>query len=539
MRTLSLSASLLLAAIPAGLGLGSPASAEPAPSAGPAARAEGAPKLKLRRSARPVPGEYIVVLAGQPSAKLSAAAATAVTATIDSLAARHGAQVTSRYSAALLGFAARMSEAEAQALAEDPAVDFVEENSIVQRNAVTQPLATWGLDRIDQRSLPLDTKFVQLDQGEGATIYIIDTGILATHAEFAGRILPGYSAIADSRGTTDCDGHGTHVASTAAGTLYGVAKKAKLVPVRVLDCTGSGTAQGSIDGINFMVSQATPRAVGNMSLGGTLSDALDAAVGNAVAAGYTMVVAAGNDNVNACTTSPARAPTAITVGATDILDARSVFSNWGPCVDLSAPGTNITAAAIFSDVGVRTISGTSMATPHVAGAAAAYRSANPGATPAQVTAALTAKAHTGKIVNPTGSPNLLLNTHFVDTVAPVVTFLTPGTSGAALPDSFTVSLAISEPNLESVVLLLDGVVLETKLAAPFVFPVTDVEPGPHMLSVVARDLVGQSSTTQLPVTVSEGDETGGCAIGGGGAGKGAGTGMLLVLAALLGLRRRR
>jgi Subtilase family/Peptidase inhibitor I9 len=508
----------------------------------PAAPVAPPPAAKFLRSARAIPGEYLVVLKGAPSATLTASAATAATvasmelavhAQIDGLAARHAATVTRRYSAALLGFAARMSEADARSLSEDPAVAFVEENGVVHASAVLQASPTWGLDRVDQPSLPLDTRFLQLGQGEGATIYIIDTGILSTHAQLAGRVLPGFSIIEDGRGTTDCNGHGTHVAGTAAGTTYGIAKKAKVVPVRVLDCNGEGTNQGVVDGINYVAGKRTPMAVANLSLGGDPSLAVDQATAAAVAAGIVMAVAAGNENVDACGSSPARAPSAITVGATDRLDVRSSFSNFGACVDLSAPGTDITSAWIASDTDTNTISGTSMATPHVAGAIAAFRAANPTATPAEIAAAITAKAFPNKILDPKGSPNLLLSTRFVDALPPEVSLASPA-AGEEAPRDFTLKLKIAEENLESLSISYDGAPLQANLLGPFEFPLANQRLGVHIVHVVARDLNGQSSTTDLMITVGE---EGGCSTGGG---AGAGTGLLLALAALGSrLRRRR
>lgn len=474
---------------------------------------------KLLRSAVPVTGEYIVVLKAAPA--VQAAEVSALFSTYAALAQKHEAAITQRYSAAVTGFAARMTAAQAEALAADPSVAFVEENGVVRASA-TQTGATWGLDRIDQNALPLDTKFQHLGQGEGATVYVIDTGVLDTHTEFTGRMVAGFTAINDGRGTVDCNGHGSHVAGTAAGTVYGVAKKAKIVPVRVLDCNGSGTNAGVIAGIDYVTAQKAPRSVANMSLGGAASDAVDQAVQRAIDAGVVMAVAAGNDNANACNYSPARATNAITVGATAINDARSSFSNFGVCVDLSAPGTGITSAWFDSTTATRTISGTSMATPHVAGAVAAYRAANPAATPADVVAAIKAKAWKDKISDVQGSPNLLLNARFVDTQAPVAQITAP-TAGATLGSAFVVSVNVTEANLESVALALDGAVISTKLAAPFDFQVSSLAPGAHTVTVTVTDQAGLATTATTAVTVAASTGGGGGGTGGGGGG-GGGTG---------------
>ncbi len=267
-----------------------------------------------------------------------------------------------------------MTATQADELKKNKRVLYIEKDGIVTASAITtQSPATWGLDRIDQKTLPLNNIYNYEPNGQGVTAYVVDTGILSTHVEFGIRVKTGFTAITTG-GTTDCNGHGTHVAGTIGGSTYGVAKSVNLVPVRVLDCNGSGTNSGVISGINWAVNQylANPTpSVMNLSLGGGASAALDTAITSAVNAGITVVVAAGNSNANACNYSPARAPAAITVGATDNKDVLANFSNTGSCVDISAPGVSITSAWIgSSNSATNTISGTSMASPHVAGAAA-------------------------------------------------------------------------------------------------------------------------------------------------------------------------
>ncbi|MFB9555315.1 S8 family peptidase [Streptomyces roseoviridis] len=317
------------------------------------------------------------------------------------------------YRAALKGFSATMSRAKAAALAADPRVAYVEQNATV-RVADTQTGATWGLDRIDQRDLPLSTTYTYDTTASNVTAYIIDTGIRTSHAEFGGRATVGTDTVGGGQNGQDCQGHGTHVAGSVGGAKYGVAKGVKLVAVRVLDCNGSGTTAGVIAGVDWVTANAVKPAVANMSLGGGANTSLDNAVKRSIASGVSYAIAAGNGNIlgwpaNACNYSPARVPEAITVGATDSADKRASFSNYGTCVDLFAPGVGITSAWKDNDTATSTISGTSMATPHTAGVAALYLATHPTATPAQVSSALVANATSGKVQDPrTGSPNKLL-----------------------------------------------------------------------------------------------------------------------------------
>lgn len=323
-----------------------------------------------------------------------------------------GAVVTRTFTHAVNALAVRMTPTQANALRANPNVVGVEVDSEYRASA-TQTSSVWGLDRVDQRSLPLSGSYdYQLD-GTGVNVYIVDTGVRADHVELTGRVVSGYSAISDSNGTSDCNGHGTHVAGTVAGTTYGVAKKATIIPVRVLDCRGSGTLSGVVAGLDWAVQhhQAGVAAAANMSLGGGASSTIDAAVSKLISDGVTVVVAAGNETADACTKSPARVPAAITVAASDSADAQASFSNFGSCVDLYAPGVNVTSAANTSSTATATYSGTSMASPHVAGAAALFLSESTSANPAEVAAKLTGDATTGALtMRSSTSPDRLLYT---------------------------------------------------------------------------------------------------------------------------------
>ncbi|UFQ14740.1 MULTISPECIES: S8 family peptidase [Streptomyces] len=355
-------------------------------------------------SADAVKGSYIVTL--KKSSGLKAA-----TSQGKGLIAEYGGSVTKTYKSALNGYAAKLSAAEARRLAADPAVATVEQNQRVRATA-TQTNAPWGLDRIDQAKLPLNGGYTYPDTaGSGVTAYIIDTGVRISHSEISGRAVNGYDAVDGDTTAQDGNGHGTHVATTVAGTTYGVAKKAKVVAVRVLDNNGSGTTAGVIAGIDWVTRHHTAGApaVANMSLGGGASTSLDNAVKNSIADGVTYAVAAGNEGVNAANSSPARVPAAITVGATGSNDAKASWSNYGSVLDIFAPGVSIKAGWHTGDTATNTISGTSMATPHVAGAAAIYLAGHSSATPAQVASALVNGATPGVVTSPgTGSPNRLL-----------------------------------------------------------------------------------------------------------------------------------
>ena len=361
------------------------------------------------QAGRGIPDCYVVVL--KPDAVVRAGALKAgvtVSQLAVGAAARFGGRVQHFYETALTGYSICLPEKAAQLLADEPSVELVEQDQVMSTVA-TQSGATWGIDRIDQRNLPLSGTYTYNFTGAGVHAYIIDTGIRATHQQFGGRVSGGFTAINDGNGTNDCNGHGTHVSGTVGSATYGVAKGVSLHPVRVLDCTGSGSTSGVIAGVNWVTQNRVLPAVANMSLGGGVSTALDSAVANSIASGVTYAIAAGNSNANACNSSPARVATALTVGSTTTTDARSSFSNFGTCVDVFAPGSSITSTWNTSDTATNTISGTSMATPHVAGVAALYLSQFGSQSAATVAAAIVGNATTGVVGNPgTGSPNRLL-----------------------------------------------------------------------------------------------------------------------------------
>jgi subtilisin family serine protease len=339
-----------------------------------------------------VPGQYIVTLkAGVRPTRFLASS---------------GIATKSIYDAALNGFSAKLSLGQLAALRRNPSVVRIEQDQYVSLS-ITQTPVTWGLDRVDQTSLPLSNTYVYNTTASNVNVYVLDTGIQTGHPQFSGRAAVAYDTVSDGFNGQDCDGHGTHVAGTIGSTAYGVAKGVRLWSVRVLGCGIPGTLAGVINGINWVADNHRKPAVANLSLGGSANSSLDTAVANLISRGVTVVVAAGNENQNACNVSPARVPGALTVAASDRTDTRASFSNYGACVDLYAPGVSITSTWLNS--GTNTISGTSMSSPHVAGVAALYLAGNPTATPATVSSWIITNATPNKIINnPAGTPNRLL-----------------------------------------------------------------------------------------------------------------------------------
>ncbi len=457
---------------------------------------------QLLRQDRRVPEQYIVVLRDADPG----VAAVGVPLVAEELSSLHAGSVLHTYEHAFKGFAVKMSEAAALRMLKDPRVAFIEEDSQVQAVA-TQTSAPWGLDRVDQPALPLNGSYVYNVTGAGVNAYIIDSGIRATHTDFGGRVVSAFTIINDGRGTSDCNGHGTHVAGVVGGATHGLAKGVRLHAVRVLDCAGQATISAVAAGVDWVTANHVKPAVANLSIVAAASSVIDTAVTNSIAAGVTYVVAAGNNNADACTISPARVAGAITVAATNNTDQRWANSNFGTCVDLFAPGVDITSAWYTGDTATNLMFGTSLSTAHVTGAAALFLQTNTTATPATVASMLTTRVTANVVGTPgTGSPNKLLYTRWIgDTVAPT-TAITAPTAGATLSGTATLTASASDNvGVTRVEFYFNSTRIATDAAAPYsiAWNTTTVANGTYTLTSKAFDMAGNVTTSAgVSVTVS-------------------------------------
>ncbi|MET8911119.1 S8 family peptidase, partial [Micromonospora sp. NPDC004551] len=469
-------------------------------AASPASAAEPTGTIRAAGGPTAVADSYLVVL------KDSAVAPSRVTETAQRLTARHGGTVARTWRAALRGFELTVGAKAAARIAADPAVAYVEQNHTVSIAGTQTNPPSWGLDRIDQRNLPLNSSYTYPNTAGNVRAYIIDTGVLFGHNDFGGRAVSGFDAV-DGGSADDCNGHGTHVAGTVGGSSYGVAKGVQIVGVRVLNCQGSGTNAQVVSGIDWVTANAVKPAVANMSLGGSANSSIDTAITNSINSGITYAVAAGNGDIlgnrqNACNYSPARVAPAITVGATQNNDAAASFSNYGTCVDILAPGVNITSAWYTGTSATNTISGTSMASPHVAGAAALVLSANPSWTPQQVRDSLVNNATPNVVTNVgTGTPNRLLYVVNGTTPPPTNDFsvsVSP-TSGSTAPGgsvTATVATATTSGSAQSVSLSASG--LPTGATASF-SPSSVTSGGSSTLTIATT---ASTPAGTYPVTIS-------------------------------------
>ena len=377
-----------------------------------------------------IPGHYIVLLKKDVKD---------VDAATEELMWNRRSAIEQTYRYALKGFAAKLSQAQADSISRNPKVALVQPDIRVKAQAATiQSDPDWGLDRMDEHAYPLDDRYAYGATGAGVNVYVIDGGVRLTHEEFGGRAHFAFDAFGGSG--TDCQGHGTHVAGTIAGGTYGVAKKANIYSVKVLDCNGNSELSKIVAGVDWVTGHRKLPAVANMSLGSVANSIFDDFVRESIASGVTYVTSAGNDNSSACNQSPARVSQVITVASTDPNDYRSSWSNYGSCVDIFAPGNSITSAFNTSDYATRVMGGTSMASPHVAGAAALYLSVHPSASPSTVQSALLANSTYGYVKNASGSPNRIIYTGFITSSSTTTSDPAPTTS-----DGSTSSSGSSDP----------------------------------------------------------------------------------------------
>jgi regulation of enolase protein 1 (concanavalin A-like superfamily) len=474
----------------------------PAASA-PLAQTQFAGRDPIRRVQSPIAGRYIVSLRGADDPE-SIGAETALI---------HRGRLRRAYRRALRGFAIELTEKAARALARDPRVAYVQEDGITRAAALSEQIdpQPWGIDRIDQRVRQLDNRYRYAATGAGVNVYVIDTGIRTTHQSFQGRALGAYSAVNDGVGPeADCYGHGTHVAGIVGGDDVGVAKGVTIYSVKALECGGFGTWAGYVEAIDWVVTHHRKPAVINASIGGGLASAAVDAIERAVAAGITFVGSAGNNNIDGCWSVPGAATGAITVGNATADDQRASDSNYGPCVDLFAPGASIYSAGNATDSAYTTMWGTSMAAPHVAGAAALYLERRPAATPAEVRAAILGGATQGALTNLVDTPNLLLfSPHLGDPVAPALSITTPA-SGAVISGTVAVrATAADDVEVADVRFLVAGTTLRIDSSAPFeaAWDTTRFANATQTVTVEARDRAGNRTRRTVSVTVANASDT--------------------------------